>query len=333
MANKPRDSFAFIVIAYNHEEYILEHLESIKFQVVTYGANLDVDVIVNDDCSQDKTRALIDRWFATNRDLFKNVEFIYNPKNLGTSASVANALDHMTTARCKLTAGDDVYSYENIFDLSHCAPDVSMLTGRVLYLYGSDVQFHAFSNHFETATQAVYEKAVPLYRFKHYSFTNAPNLVYSVKCLMDRKVRDYLKLFDVVEDWPIQVAIAREYPALRVELIDNVLVYYRRTKHSTYIVANERFLQDKERVYDDLITAENGIIEKLRLLSRKKALRRKASMVSRLINIDTYFFILSVLTKAMQIYRRTKNHSIDLFRHRDHYMRIRQSAQMCCQES
>ena len=193
MHDKKKSSFAFLVLMYNHQEYILEHLESIKFQVVTYGANLDVDMIVNDDCSQDKTRALIDRWFATNRDLFKNVEFIYNPKNLGTSASVANALDHMTTERCKLTAGDDVYSYENIFELSHCTPDVSMLTGRVLYLYGSDLQFHAFSNYFETATQAVYEKAVPLYRFKHYSFTNAPNLVYSVKCLMDRKVRDFLK--------------------------------------------------------------------------------------------------------------------------------------------
>ena len=159
---------------------------------------------------------------------------------------------------------------------------------------------------------------------------NSAGLPYQVRNterFFERKeVRDFLKLFDVVEDWPIQVAIAREYPALRVQLIDNVLVYYRRTNQSIYLVANERFLQDKERVYDDLIRAENGITEKLRLLSRKKALRRKASMVSRLMNIDTYFFIVSALANALPIYRRTKNHSIDLIRHRDHYMRIRQSA-------
>ena len=43
-------SFAFLVLAYNHELFIIDHLESIKFQILTYGKGLEIDLIINDDC-------------------------------------------------------------------------------------------------------------------------------------------------------------------------------------------------------------------------------------------------------------------------------------------
>lgn len=326
MIDKRVDSFTFIILAFNHEEYIIEHLESIKFQVLKYGANFEIDVIVNDDCSRDSTRDLIDRWFGSNRDLFRNVYFLYNSENLGTCASLSNALDLVVSDRCKVTAGDDVYSFENIFELSFFDQEVSMLTGRVLYLRGSVIELDPFTSIFETTTDVVYKRALPLHRFKHFSFTNAPNLVYSMTCLNNLNVRGYLSRFDVVEDWPLQVAIAREFPQKQVKLIDRVLVYYRRTEGSTFIVANKRFLNDKERLYDDLIETRDSLLEGTRLNSRKKALRRRRGLVSKLQNLDTYFFVLAALVRLPAIIRRSRGVDLQLEHHRAHYARIKEKA-------
>jgi glycosyltransferase involved in cell wall biosynthesis len=333
MIDSHRDSFAFIIISYNHEKYIIEHLESIKFQVLTHGSNIDIDVIVNDDFSRDGTRDLINIWFTSNRNLFRNVDFLYNPENLGTCASVSNALDRVVADRCKLTAGDDVYSNENIFELSRHDDEVSMLSGRVLYLYESVIEFDLFTSIFETATEVVYKRAKSLHRFMHFSFTNAPNLVYSMACLKNRNVRDYLSCFDVVEDWPLQVSIAREFPQKRVKLIDRVLVYYRRTEGSTYIVANERFLSDKERVYDDLLAASRSLLDLIRLTSRKKALRRRGGITKKLWNVDTYFFALAAFVRLPAIIRRSRGIDMHLKQHREHYAQIQEQARLFASEN
>ena len=327
MVDSDRDSFAFVIISYNHENYILEHLESIKFQVVTYGADLDVDVIVSDDCSLDNTRALIDNWFGINRTFFRNVEFLYNQKNLGTCKSVSNALARIVAPRFKLTASDDVYSNENIFELSRCVSEESMRTGRVLYLKGSMIQFDPVTSALETVTDVIYRKVKPFHRFKHFSFTNAPNLVYCGDCLSNQHVRSYLSRFDVVEDWPLQVAIAREFPEKRIKLIDQVLVYYRRTTGSTYLVANERFLKDKERLYDDLVMNERSLFERLRLTSRKKALRR-GRITSKLLNLDSYFFALAMLFHFPDIILRSRGIDFKLNSHRAHYAYIQEQARI-----
>lgn len=332
MVDKRDESFTFIVLALNHEEYIIEHLESIKFQVLTYGANLKVDVIVNDDCSRDSTRDLIDRWFDSNRYLFRNVNFLYNSENLGTCASLSNALDLVVSDRCKVTAGDDVYSVEDIFELSFFDHEVSMLTGRVLYLRGSVISFDFFTGILESSTEIIYKGAPPLHRFKHLNFTNAPNLVYSMKCLNNCNVRDYVSRFDVVEDWPLQVAIAREFPQKKVKLIDQVLVYYRRTTGSTFIVANERFLNDKERVYDDLIEIKKNLLDGIRLVSRKKALRRRG-IASKIWNFDTYFFVLNVLIRLPTIISRSRGVDMQLNKHCEHYAQIKKQANLFLSQS
>ena len=41
--------FTFCVLAYNHSQFILDHLESIKFQVLNYGKNIECSLIINDE--------------------------------------------------------------------------------------------------------------------------------------------------------------------------------------------------------------------------------------------------------------------------------------------
>lgn len=321
-----KPSFAFLVVTYNHQDYILEHLESIKYLVQTYGTAWDVDLIVNDDASRDQTRTLVDRWLAVHTPMFRHVRTLYNDKNLGTCTSVNNMLTHMVADRCKLTAGDDVYSFENIFQLTQSQPDAAMVSGRVLYLLGDQLGVDRVANTLATATQVIYENDSLLHRFKHLSYNNAPNLLYSKECLLNPKVRSYLQSFDVVEDWPLQLAIAREYPTQRMELLDRVLVYYRRTAGSTYIVASQRFIKDKMKIYDDLINDEPRWQERLRLKSRRFCFESQNQWVNKLLNIDFYIFILACLGRLKLIIKSQKDLVVDLNSHQKHYSYIRNQA-------
>jgi glycosyltransferase involved in cell wall biosynthesis len=326
MSAESKPSFAFLVLAYNQQEYILEHLESIKYLVKTHGAGWDVDLIVNDDCSRDQTRTLVNAWLVINAQLFRHIKTIYNQKNLGTCASVNNALSHMLADRCKLTAGDDVYSYENIFELTKYGPDEAMVSGRALFLLGDELRVNRIVNGLATATQAIYKNNTLLHRFKHFSYNNAPNLLYATDCLLHPRVRAYLQQFDVVDDWPLQLSIAREFPERRLKLIDQVLLYYRRTPGSTYIVANQRFVKDKINIYDDLIQHEVRWIDRMRLTSRKFCLKSQNRWINKLLNIDFYFFSLSCACKILEIFMYRSNLKTSLHLHRRHYINIRKAA-------
>lgn len=328
MHAEARPSFAFLVVTYNHQDYILEHLESIKYLVQTHGAGIDVDVIVNDDCSKDQTRSLVDSWLQINAGLFRHVKTLYNPKNLGTCASVNNMLTHVVADRCKLTAGDDVYSFENIFELTKHDSDVAIVSGRALYLLGDALVVNRLSNSLASATQVIYENDSLLHRFKHFSYNNAPNILYATECLLHPNVRAHLQRFDVTEDWPLQVAIARQFPERRFKLIDQVLVYYRRTVGSTYIVANRRFFKDKIQMYDSLILNERNSIERLRLNSRKFCFKTQNRWVNRILNLDLYYFAASCVTQLFRIYTEEKETNMRLTQHQLHYARIKAAVQI-----
>ncbi len=53
MEVKNTSSFSFLVLVYNQESYVIDHLESIKYLVLRYAKNIDVDILINDDCSID----------------------------------------------------------------------------------------------------------------------------------------------------------------------------------------------------------------------------------------------------------------------------------------
>lgn len=319
-------SFAFMVLTYNHENYILEHLESVKHLINAYGKNIDADIIISDDCSSDKTCFLIDNWLDINKKLFRNIDKIYNSSNLGTCKSLINILDRLKADKCKITAGDDVYSYENIFELSDFNHDVAIVSGRTLFLYENKLKFDRVANILTSASQIIYERDSMLHRFKHFSYNNAPNILYSKKCLIDSEVITHLKNFDVIEDWPLQIAIARKFPDLKFKLLEEVLVYYRRTIGSIYLVANERFNNDKLKIYNDLIKKEKNLLEKIRLISRRICFKLNNKILNKFFNLDFYFFGFAFLLKVFKIYDIETNSLISQDLHQRHYHKIHTKA-------
>ena len=67
-----------MIATYNHKNYILECLNSIKSQ--TYK---NLEIIISDDCSKDETQKIIKNFIKQNRNL--NIKFFIQKKNLNIS--------------------------------------------------------------------------------------------------------------------------------------------------------------------------------------------------------------------------------------------------------
>ncbi len=324
MEVKNTSSFSFLVLVYNQESYVIDHLESIKYLVLRYAKNIDVDILINDDCSIDNSVLLINNWLKLNKSLFRNIKTLYNSKNIGTSQSVINLLKFNVSDKCKITAADDIYSHENIFISESFSKSISIQSGYPIMLENYLLKESKFSNFLLIASQEIYKKNKLLHRFKHFSLNNAPNMFYEVKCLQNVNVMNFLNKFDVIEDWPIQIQIAREFPDFKFELIDKVFVYYRRTPGSTYIVANKRFILDKVAIYNDLIKSEINLFEKFRLINRKVCFVMNNRYFNIIFNIDFYLFLFATIFNLRSIIKKMHNLNLNLDSHIEHYNYIKQ---------
>jgi len=318
--------FTFLALAYNHEKYIIEHLESIKYLVESYGSSINCKLIINDDCSKDRTIELIDEWLNQNPSLFHAVVKLYNKDNFGTCASVINMLAHVDTPYLKLTACDDVYSFENIFESMVLEDGVAILSGYPLALIGGELSLDKKDIYSIAASDVIYTNRPLIDRFKYLSNNNAPNIFYNHKYLTDERVLSFLKNFDVVEDWPIQIAIAENFPSAKYKQVDKVFVYYRRTLNSTYLVAGNRFYEDQCKAYNYLICKESNILYKYILKSRLLCFNLNNPHFNKILNIAFYKFVLSVIFKFLKINTLQKKIDLKLVKHQVHYDFIRGKA-------
>ena len=83
----------FITISYNQERYIIEHLESIKFQITHYANRCEVNYRLFDDCSTDLTVTLARQWLEENSQLFSSIDIVENSTNLGLNQNYLQAGD------------------------------------------------------------------------------------------------------------------------------------------------------------------------------------------------------------------------------------------------
>lgn len=320
--DKKKRSFAFLVLAYNHEKYIAEHLESIKYLVETYGSEIDVDIIINDDFSSDKTVEIINFWISRNSNLFREVVTLFNEKNLGTCASVLNMLGRVKTDSLKLTAGDDVYSFENIFYFSELSDNVSILSGIPIGLIDGSLSVNRKDVLTIVASDVIYRDRPLIDRFKLLSNNNAPNIFYNKSYIMDDRVKQALSQFDVVEDWPLQIAIAENFPSTKFQLVNRTFVYYRRTQGSTYIVAGSRFFQDKEKIYRYLIDESKSWIETIFLKNRLFLFLLNNRFLNKILNASFYIYLFDLARKLRPVINEFGETSLDYERHQKHYWLI-----------
>lgn len=91
-----------VVITYNSAETIIETLESIKAQ--TYQ---NIELIISDDYSKDKTIIIAEKWLGCNQERFKRVIVNISDKNKGIPANCNNGCRLAAGIWIKIIAGDD----------------------------------------------------------------------------------------------------------------------------------------------------------------------------------------------------------------------------------
>lgn len=321
-SNEKSFSFSFCLLAYNHENYILEHLESIKFLVDNYAKDINVNLVINDDCSIDNTVKLIEGWLFFNENIFDSVVKLYNKKNLGTCKSVINILENVNTDFAKFTAGDDVYSYENIFDLSELLKEGAIVSGFPLDLRNNIISEKKDDIKMIISSFFIYRNKKIIERFKWPSNNNAPNIIYDLNMMKSSGVIDYLRKFDVVEDWPIQIALSENYPNDKFIITKKVFTYYRRTLGSTYIVAGSRFYNDQSKIYKDLISNESNLFKFFLLKNRLFCLNISNKYLKKILNLNIYIYIFKYLCNIKEINKYYEDLDLRVEDHFMHYKKI-----------
>lgn len=315
-------SFSFCVLAYNHEKYIVEHLESIKYLIEAHGAGIDFQIIVNDDCSTDKTLLLIDLWLEKHRELFTDIIKIYNNNNIGTCSSLKNILNRVTASHCKITAGDDVYSFENIFDFSKKMDHYDIISGLPLSLVDGDLKQNNVDIFNIVSSDVIYKNRALIDRFKEISVNNAPNIIYKEEYLKNEKIINFFSRYDVVEDWPLQIAIAESKVSSKLYLEDTVFVYYRRTSGSTFIVASDRFVRDQSNIFEYLLKNERSFFKRLVLRNRLLCFLSNSKFVKRYMNSAKWIYAIRIIVNIFTISKHLNNLNLDVSEHRKHYHEI-----------
>lgn len=321
-----KNKVVFGILTYNHSEYILEHLESIKFQIVNFGSNFVFKLVIADDVSRDDTVSKIKKWLNVNEQLFDEVVFVENLTNQGTCINYTKMWQYIDSSYFKITAGDDVYSYENIFEAMELLQKVDFVSGTPLILENGIISNSLSSNFNIFASVDIYKNKRFEEMLKGISVINTPNLFYNHKFLKNEKIFEFIRQFKVTEDFPMLIKISELYDAIKYRQLSKVLVYYRRTSGSTYIVKNNDFSKDKVGIFQYLINKESNKTKKILLTNRLECFLMEGKFKKIFFNLNYYVYFMNIIKNIVLILNDFIAFKPDVKRHETHYLNIRKEA-------
>ena len=110
----------FIVVSYNQEMFILEALESIKYQVQKYGRHGNkYQIIITDDYSQDQTYLIESAWLKENAVLFEDAVLMPSDRNRGITQNYARSFEYIKGSYVLSVGGDDLAADADIASIPH----------------------------------------------------------------------------------------------------------------------------------------------------------------------------------------------------------------------
>jgi len=127
----------FEVLTYNQSEYVFQTLESIKYQVLTYGKDEENSLFVFDDASEDDTYDRVLFWISNNRCLFADSGANKNSHNIGTVQNTISAINLAGNNAFQMIAGDDIFSYRSCYEV---IPSEGVLFSPILPFEGNRIK-------------------------------------------------------------------------------------------------------------------------------------------------------------------------------------------------
>jgi glycosyltransferase involved in cell wall biosynthesis len=252
------------VLSYNNAKYILECLESIKNQ--TYSP---IELIINDDFSDDNSVDLIDKWLKQNN---LNTLFIKSNKNRGITKSSNKIISNISGEYFCLIGSDDLMTINRI---ELCVDKFQKIENDYGFIYSDMHYIDEESNQLEMNWNHPFFKG---YCYKEYFFNKfrmpAPTLFYRSRIFNDL-------LFDstlIAEDIDFQ---SRALYSWKVDFLDEKTILYRHSSPSS------QKRKSKITYYEHNLYTRKVKIKHLRNLPFKE---KKALLLSYLSNIKSLVF-------------------------------------------
>lgn len=216
------NQFTFGILTYNHRDYIIEHLESIKYQILNYGDLHKINLILADDFSNDDTVQISKKWLECNKKIFYNYKILTTECNLGIVKNFSRLLKEIQTEQFKILAGDDIYYKNNIFQLLS-EPDV-VLTCPVKFSHLGVID----DDPMLTYKRMLVENNVKNFVAKRLKYNNcigAPGVFYK-QSLLDEELFRTMNRFSWIEDVPMWVYFFNK-DNIKVKVVSDIFVLYR----------------------------------------------------------------------------------------------------------
>lgn len=223
--------FTFLSITYNHEDFIIEHLESIKYQIESYGFGMTFNLVISDDSSEDCTISLAEAWIEANAELFQKTVILKSSENKGVCKNYTRGIRNIETKYFKVLAGDDIYGKGDLFEAVKLLREYDVVCTPTLpfadeLLYPKEYVFRQFFLLFSFCSMS-YHKA----RKKLVLFPMTPGVIIG-KHLLDEQVLSFIDEFDMIEDRAGGIKIYELNESLRIKCYSSPIVLYRRHSHA-----------------------------------------------------------------------------------------------------
>lgn len=282
--------FTFITICYNQEKYIIEHLESIKYQIEEFGQGIKINLIISDDCSSDSTAILVKEWTKENNDIFNEVTININEENEGIVKNYLKATALLSGGKFKVLDGDDLYFKHNIF-IAFESEDL-LITPTIKF--SNEVNRKCDYRRFFYIL--FYNKADVIKSFLKRGFVvDSPGTFINSKLIKNKNLRECISRYTWIEDYPQLYYLLNKVDNLKIKVSYTPLILYRR---DSGVVKNKK--NDKHNEFSE---------EEKKL---KKDFKVKYASLPKYLDLNRYKFIFDFVflifsnTEARNSYKKFK---------------------------
>ena len=215
---------SIICLAFNHEKFVVETLDSVVQQ--NYQP---IELIIVDDCSTDNTKLVINNWLSTHPE----VQFIVNEINKGNTRSFNNALKFAKGEYIIDLAADDLIVPNGVQLQINAFQNSKFKNLGVVYgnaeMINEDGSFNSFYFPVNENGKVITKRATG---YIYSSVLSTGDSICSVSALIKKSVFDFLEGYDETldyEDLDSWIRASREY---EFDFIDKVLVKKRTVTNS-----------------------------------------------------------------------------------------------------
>ena len=251
----------FAVASYNQETTVLETLESIKHQVISYGVGKEVQLVIADDASTDRTYYIENKWAEINRDHFSKIDILPSIQHFGINKNTLRIVNHIEGKRWKGIAGDDLLADTNVFEIIEVDEKDLYINSYFIFNSSNEISLDILHYLYWGST---FEELQNYSRFEM-NLISIQSLIHA-QSLIDDGFRKALSQYSYLEDIPAWEYLMNK-SQLNIQYNNVPIILYRKAENNISLNGTKNpfyddFKHDAIKIYSDKIYRANGFLEK-----------------------------------------------------------------------